>query len=182
MWKKGLLAVGITAAVLHAGSVMGQDMPSDLDLTLTVVEETEDALDVMNNIELPPNLQEIAEETMAAVMAAVAAAREEGGRESEELEGIVNEAMARHQELIANARLSAEAAREEALRAAETAREGIEEAVKSALSGAEIQGVIEQMMQDILDSLPADIREQITVDLNALFEQARENLPEDSDT
>ncbi|MFA0811446.1 hypothetical protein [Microbulbifer epialgicus] len=182
MWKQGLLAAGIAAGVLGFVPAVGQEVPQDLEVTLSVVEETEDVIDVVNNIELPPDMQAIAEETMAAVMAAVAAAQEGGGENSAEIEAMMRDALARHQEMATNARLSAEAAREEALRTAEAARENIEEAVKSALSGAEIQGVIEQMMQDILGSLPEDIREQITVDFDSIFDRAQENFPEAPET
>ncbi|WP_444883543.1 hypothetical protein [Microbulbifer sp. PSTR4-B] len=180
MWKQGLLAAGVAAAVMYSGPLLAQEAPEDLDVTLTVVEEGQDAQDVVNNIELPPDMQEVAEETIAAVMEAVAATGQ-GAEHNEEIEARMREALTRHQELIANARLSAEAAREEALRTAEVARESIEEAVKSAMNGADIQGVIEQVMQDILSSLPADIRDQISMELDGMFEQAQDNLPDGPD-
>ncbi|WP_444920796.1 hypothetical protein ACJJID_18940 [Microbulbifer sp. CnH-101-G] len=180
MWKKGLIAASVAAAVMYTSPLMAQEAAEDLDVTLTVVEEGQDAQDVVNNIELPPDLQEVAEETIAAVMEAVAASGQ-GAEHSEEIEARMREAIARQHEVITSARLSAEAAREEALRTAEAARENIEEAVKSAMNGADIQGVIEQVMQDILSSLPEDIREQITMDLDGLFEQVQDDLPDGPD-
>ncbi|GAB2893997.1 hypothetical protein ACCI51_10995 [Microbulbifer echini] len=180
MWKQGILAASVAATVLCTGPLMAQEMPEDLDVTLTVVEEDQDALDVVNNIELPPDLQEIAEETMAAVMEAMASSGM-GAEHSEEIEAKMHEAIARHQEIMASARLSAEAAREEAMRTAEVARENIEEAVKSAMNGADIQGVIEQMMQDILSSLPVDIRDQISMELDGILGQVQEDLPDGPD-
>lgn len=184
MSKKQLLALGLIVGAQLSMPALSQEVasPSDLDVTLTVVEETENVEDVLNNIELPPEMREVAEETMAAVMAAVSAAQNGEVKNKEEAEALVREAMARSSELAASARLSADAATEEAQRAAEVAREAVEEAVKNALSGADMQGVIEQMMQDILSSLPDDIRNQLTIDMDALIDQAQQNRPQAPDT
>lgn len=184
MSKKELLALGLIVGAQLSMPALSQEAerPSDLDVTLTVVEDTENAQDVLNNIELPPDMREVAEETMAAVMAAVNAAQNGEVKDREAAEVLLREAMARSGELAANARLSADAASEEAQRAAEVAREAVEEAVKNALSGADMQGVIEQMMQDILSSLPEDIRSQLTIDMNSLIDQAQQNRPQPPDT
>ncbi|SHF76499.1 hypothetical protein SAMN04487965_2645 [Microbulbifer donghaiensis] len=179
MSRKKLLAFGFLLGAPLAIPALAQQAgnPSDLDVTLTVVEDAESVEDVLNSIELPPDIREAAEETLAAVMAAVSAAQRGDVKSKEDAEALVREAVARSSELAANARLSADAASEDAQRAAEVAREAVEEAVKNALSGADMQGVIEQMMQDILNSLPDDIRNQLTLDLDSLIDQAKQGLP-----
>lgn len=184
MLRNKLLTLGVIVGAQLSLPAFAQevDAPSDLDVTLTVVEDTQDVQDVLNNIELPPDMREVAEETMAAVMAAVNAAQNGDVHSKEEAEALVKEAMARSRDLIANARFSADAASEDAQRTAEVAREAVEEALKNALSGADMQGVIAQMMQDILANLPDDIRSQLTIDVDALIEQARQATQQDPDS
>ncbi|WP_323845839.1 hypothetical protein [Microbulbifer magnicolonia] len=182
MFRKEVLAVGVWIGAQLSMPALAQEVeaPSELDVTLTVVEETEQARDLLNNIELPPDTREFVEEKMADLMTAVSAAQNGDAKSREDIEVMMQEAMTRSLEMADNARLSADAASEEAQRAAEVAREAVEEAVKNALSGADIQGVIEQMMQDILSNLPDDIRNEMDLDIDAIIERARQNLPDDS--
>ncbi|MFC6634162.1 hypothetical protein [Microbulbifer taiwanensis] len=184
MLRKKLLVMGILVGAQLAVPALAQEVenPSDLDVTLTVVEDSQDVEDVLNNIELPPDVREYAEETMEAVKAIVTAAQNGDIKSEEEAEAMVLEVMARSREIAASARQSADAASEEAQRSVEMAREAVEEAVKNALSGADMQGLIEQMMQDILGNLSDDVRNQLTADLDAIIEQNRENLPEDPES
>lgn len=183
MLRKKLLLMGILVGAQFSLPALSQEteVPSDLDVTLTVVDESENVEDVLNNLELPPEAREFAEETMEAVKAVVTAARNGDIKSEEEAEAIVREAMTRSEELMASASLSADAANEEALRAAEATREAVEEAVKNALAGADVEGLIEQMMQDILESLPEDVRSQMP-DLDALLEEARNSLPQEPES
>lgn len=187
MMRKKLLVLGLAAgSYLALPGALAQDAETqpDLDITLSVVEDTQDAQDLLNSIELPPELQEMAEQQLAAVMAAVEAARQKGdqqGSHSGETEAIVAEALARSRETTANNIESANAAVADAQLAAEAAREAIEEAVKNGLTGAEVEGIIEQMMQDILASLPEDIREQMPADIGSIIEDARNNASETPD-
>lgn len=184
MLRKKLLLMGILVGAQFSLPALSQEAEtqSDLDVTLTVVDESENVEDLLNNIELPPEAREIAEETMEAVKAVVTAARNGDIKSEEEAEALVQEAMARSQELMANASLSADAANEEALRAAEATREAVEEAVKNALAGADVEGLIEQMMRDILENLPDGVRSQLPADLDTLFDEARNNLPQDPES
>jgi len=184
MLRKKLLLMGILVGAQLAVPALSQEVESasDLDVTLTVVDDSENVEDLLNNIELPPEAREIAAETMEAVKAVVAAARNGDINNEEQAEAMVQEAMARSRELMANASLSAEAASEEALRAAEVTREAVEEAVKNALSGADVEGLIEQMMRDILENLPDDVRSQLPANFDTLFDEARNNLPQDAES
>jgi DNA-directed RNA polymerase subunit F len=180
--QKSLLAIGIGVCAQFALPTIAQEVESDLDITLTVVEETQNVQDVLNEIELPEGVREMAEQQLAAVMAAVNAARSDESISAEETEAIVRDAMARSSEMIASARLSADAANANAQLATEAAREAVEEAVKNALSGADINDSIRQMMQDIFDNLPDDVRSQLPADLDALFDQALDSLPDDPES
>ena len=136
---------------------------ADLDITLQVVEDAESAQDLLNNIELPEEVREIAEQKLAAALAAIKAAREmqgngEGGGSSADREALLAEMAERRAELMASAQTSALAANEQAQQAVESAREAVEEALKNGLTNAEMQGMIEQMMQDILGALPEEAR------------------------
>ncbi|SFC36547.1 hypothetical protein SAMN05660479_01606 [Microbulbifer thermotolerans] len=184
MLRKKLLIAGVFFGTCCSLPAMSQEVPEaggELDVTLTVIEDSEDVQDLINNIELPPQAEAIAEETMAAVMETLKAAETVGEKSDAEREAMIREALARSQELIANASASADIANEEALRAAEATREIIEEAVKSALSGAELDGLIDQMMQDIIDSLPDDIKSELPEDLDEMLDEVRNRLREQSE-
>lgn len=174
MLRKKWLLMGLLVTAPFALPAVAQEVeaPSDLDVTLTVVDESEEVQDLINNIELPAEAREFVQETLEAVRAVVTAAQNGEITTEEEAEAMVMETMARSQELMANAALSADAANEEALRSAEVTREAVEEAVKNALNGAEMQGVIEQMMQDILNNLPDDVKNQLPADMDAIIGEA----------
>lgn len=194
MLSKKLLLLGFLASAHFAFPALAQEAPetaepedvveepSDLDVTLTVVEDSEDVQDLINDLELPPEAHEIAQETWEAVKEVITAAENGDITTEEEAEVVVQEAMARSREMAANARLSANAASEEAMRSAEAAREAAEEAVKNALSEMDMNGDIEQMMQEILDNLPDDIRSQLPDNLDSMLEQAGSGLPENPES
>lgn len=194
MLSKKLLLLGFLASAPFAFPALAQEAPEtaepedvveepgDLDVTLSVVEDSEDVRDLINDLELPPEAHEIAQETWEAVKEVITAAENGDITTEEEAEAVVQEAMARSREIAANARLSANAASEEAMRSAEVAREAAEEAVKNALSEMDMNGDIEQMMQEILDNLPDDIRSQLPDNLDTMLEQAGSGLPENPES
>lgn len=184
MLRKKLLLMGLLVGAQFALPAMAQEVegPSDLDVTLNVVEDSQDVQDLINNIELPAEAREYVQETLEAVRAVVTAAENGDITSEEEAEAMVMERMTRTRELMSNAALSADAASEEALRSAEVAREAVEEAVKNALNGAEMQGLIEQMMQDILNNLPDDVKSQLPEDLDAIVGEAMNDQPGDPES
>ncbi|MFI2811933.1 MULTISPECIES: hypothetical protein [Microbulbifer] len=181
MLRKNLLVLGLATGACLALPAHAQEVESqaDLDVTMSVVEDAQDAQDVLNSIELPPELREVAEQQMAAILAAMEAARagESSGEDQASLDPETQarfaEALERSREMAASNTAAANAAVADAQLAAEAAREAIEEAVKNGLTGAEVEGIIDQMMQDILNSLPEDVREQMPADINTLIEEAK---------
>ncbi|WP_299594526.1 hypothetical protein [uncultured Microbulbifer sp.] len=158
-WAQQDMAAGsdVQAAVAEA------EAAADLDITLQVVEDAETAQDLLNNIELPEEVREVAEQKLAAALAAIKAAREmqaggEAGTDNADREAMLAEMAERRTALMASAQNSALAANEQAQQAVESAREAVEEALKNGLTNAEMQGMIEQMMQDILGALPEEAR------------------------
>ncbi|MCK7598897.1 hypothetical protein M0G74_16610 [Microbulbifer sp. CAU 1566] len=152
---------------------------ADLDITLQVIEDTESAQDLLNNIELPDEVREIAEQKLAAALAAIKAMREAqpggqvpSGDSAASSEAMLAEMAERRAELMNNAQNSALAANEQAQQAVESAREAVEEALKNGLTNAEMQGMIEQMMQDILGVLPEEARGSMG-DVDTLLDSLR---------
>lgn len=191
MLNRKLLILGLLAAAPVALPLQAQEAPelpdtvedpTDLDVTLTVVDSAEDARDLINNLELPPEAQDIAQQTVELVRDVITAAENGDITSEEEAQAMVEEAMARSREMAADANLSANAASEEAVRSAETAREAAEEAVKNALSEMDANGDAEQMMQEILDNLPDDISSRLPDNLQTMMESAGDSLPEDPGT
>ena len=159
---------------------------ADLDITLQVVEDAESAQDLLNNIELPEEMREIAEQKLAAALAAIKAMREAqpgsaglNGENGVNSEAMLAEMAERRSELMANAQNSALAANEQAQQAVESAREAVEEALKNGLTNAEMQGMIEQMMQDILGALPDEARGNMG-DMDALLDSLRGDVATDA--
>lgn len=152
---------------------------ADLDITLQVVEDAGSAEDLLNTIELPEEVREIAEQRLAAALAAIKAARDlQTGATSSgnaEQEALLADMAERRAELVASAQASALAANEQAQQAVESAREAVEEALKNGLTSAEMQGMIEQMIQDIFGALPEEARGGMgdMGDVNGLLESLR---------
>ncbi|WP_428819869.1 hypothetical protein [Microbulbifer sp. MCCC 1A16149] len=164
-------------------AVAEAEAAADLDITLQVVEDAESAQDLLNNIELPEEVREIAEQKLAAALAAIKAAREMqsqgGGATSADQEALLAEMAERRGEMMAGAQASALAANEQAQQAVESAREAVEEALKNGLTNAEMQGMIEQMMQDIMGSLPEEARGNMG-DMDALLDSLRGDVAADA--
>lgn len=165
-------------------AVANAEAAADLDITLQVVEDAESAQDLLNNIELPEEVREIAEQKLAAALAAIKAAREMQAQSGEgattaDQEAMLAEMAERRGELMASAQSSALAANEQAQQAVESAREAVEEALKNGLTNAEMQGMIEQMMQDILGSLPEEARGNLG-DMDALMDSLRGEVAVDA--
>ncbi|WP_231758705.1 hypothetical protein [Microbulbifer elongatus] len=159
---------------------------ADSDITLQVVEDAESAQDLLNNIELPEEMREIAEQKLAAALAAIKAMREAqtgdsalSGEGAANSEAMLAEMAERRAELMASAQNSALAANEQAQQAVESAREAVEEALKNGLTNAEMQGMIEQMMQDILGAVPEDARGSMG-DVDALLDSLRGDVASDA--
>lgn len=196
--RKTLVQALILAAALpvSAATFAQQDLPvdsdvqaavteaeaaADLDITLQVVGDAETAQDLLNNIELPEEVREVAEQKLAAALAAIKAAREmqgggEAGADDADREALLTEMAERRAELMASAQNSALAANEQAQQAVESAREAVEEALKNGLTNAEMQGMIEQMMQDILGALPEEARGGVG-DMDALLDSLSGGVP-----
>ncbi|QIL90419.1 hypothetical protein GNX18_12130 [Microbulbifer sp. SH-1] len=164
-------ATGAGAETIDAGA--------DLDITLQVVDDAASAEDFLNTIELPEEVREIAEQRLAAALAAIKAAREmqsgKAGSDSAEHQALLADMAERRAELVAGAQASALAANEQAQQAVESAREAVEEALKNGLTSAEMQGMIEQMIQDIFGALPEEARGDMgdMNDVNGLLESLR---------
>ncbi|MBY6190010.1 hypothetical protein KUV22_06210 [Microbulbifer agarilyticus] len=152
----------------------------DPDVTLQVVEEAQSVEDLLNSIELPEEVRELAEQRLAAALAAIKAAREASPSNSDEMpsdvaerrEAMLAEMAERRGEMMADAQNAALAANEQAQQAVESAREAVEEALKNGLTSDEMQGMIEQMVQDILGSLPAGAGVDMS-EVDALLESLR---------
>ncbi|GAB2511188.1 hypothetical protein [Microbulbifer agarilyticus] len=158
----------------------------DPDVTLQVVEDAQSVEDLLNSIELPEEVRALAEQRLAAALAAIKAAREASpsnaddapsssevsSEVAERREAMLAEMAERRGEMMANAQNAALAANEQAQQAVESAREAVEEALKNGLTSDEMQGMIEQMVQDILGSLPADAGADMS-EVDALLESLR---------
>lgn len=148
---------------------------AELDITLQVVEDAQSAEDLLNNIELPDDVRELAEQKLAAVLAALKAAREAqpGDANRADREALLSEMEARSAEMMAGAQNSALAANEQAQQAMEFAREVVEEALKNGLTNADMEGMIEQMMQDMLGALPEGAAGNTNMDVDVLLDSLR---------
>ncbi|AQQ66496.1 hypothetical protein Mag101_01675 [Microbulbifer agarilyticus] len=158
----------------------------DPDVTLQVVEDAQSVEDLLNSIELPEEVRALAEQRLAAALAAIKAAREASPSNADEVpssgevssevaerrEAMLAEMAERRGEMMANAQNAALAANEQAQQAVESAREAVEEALKNGLTSDEMQGMIEQMVQDILGSLPADAGADMS-EVDTLLESLR---------
>ncbi|MCA0892501.1 hypothetical protein [Microbulbifer agarilyticus] len=158
----------------------------DSDVTLQVVEDAQSVEDLLNSIELPEEVRELAEQRLAAALAAIKAAREASPSNADEVPGsnevssdvaerreaMLAEMAERRGEMMADAQNAALAANEQAQQAVESAREAVEEALKNGLTSDEMQGMIEQMVQDILGSLPAGAGVDMS-EVDALLESLR---------
>ncbi|MBY6210012.1 hypothetical protein KUV95_00455 [Microbulbifer agarilyticus] len=161
----------------------------DPDVTLQVVEDAQSVEDLLNSIELPEEVRELAEQRLAAALAAIKAAREASPSNADEVPGSnevssdvaerreamlaeMAEMAERRGEMMADAQNAALAANEQAQQAVESAREAVEEALKNGLTSDEMQGMIEQMVQDILGSLPAGAGVDMS-EVDALLESLR---------
>lgn len=163
-------------------------LADDLDVTVTVIDANDTAEDAANVIELPEGVSDAVKEAAAAGLATANAARSremnqeaeeakakaDASRVSEEeVKAIVADARARGEEARANAEAAVAAARENA----DAAREAAEEALKNALSGADVQGSM-ATVREILDNLPDDVKAHLPENLETILEDAMDNAPE----
>nr|WP_010133300.1 hypothetical protein [Microbulbifer agarilyticus] len=196
----GLVGLAFTALLFSSVTVAQQDVavPDDApvldaqadmvdpDVTLQVIEDAQSAEDLLDSIELPEEVRALAEQRLAAALAAIKAAREASPSNQGEVpasnevssdvaarrEAMLADMAERRGEVMASAHNAALAANEQAQQAVESAREAVEEALKNGLTSDEMQGMIEQMVQDILGSLPAGAGVDMS-EVDALLESLR---------